>query len=94
MGMVRCAGEQDEQRCTAWLDPVNVNALNNLGLYQRTVLKLEGVLSGQQYEAHEVDISAGKYPGLPYHYFGVYDLSVDGPATASGPDRRTIRWRG
>jgi len=55
-----------------------------LGLYQRTVLKLEGVLRGQQYEAHEVDISGGKYPGLPYHYFGAYNLSVDGAATASG----------
>lgn len=55
-----------------------------LGPYQRTLLKLEGVLRGQQYEAHEVDISDGKYPGLPYHYFAVYDLSVDGAAAASG----------
>jgi hypothetical protein len=54
-----------------------------LGVYQRTVLKLEGVLRGQQYEAHEVDISAGKYPGLPYHYLGMYDVAVDGAAAAS-----------
>jgi hypothetical protein len=53
-----------------------------LGPYQRTVLKLDGVLRGQQYEAHEVDISDGKYPGLPYHYFAIYDLSVDGAAAA------------
>ena len=39
-------------------------------IYQRSVLKLAGVLRGQQYEAHEVDISGGKYPGLPYQYFG------------------------
>src|SRR5580658_5599632 len=54
-----------------------------LGVYQRTVLKLEGVLCGQQYEAHEVDVSGGKYPGLPYHYLGVYDVSVDGASTAN-----------
>lgn len=53
-----------------------------LGACQRTILKLDGVLRGQQYEAHEVDISDGKYPGLPYHYFAVYDLSVDGAAAA------------
>lgn len=55
-----------------------------LGHYQRTVLKLEGILRGQQYESHEVDISAGKYPGLPYQYLGVYDVSVDGAPTAGG----------
>jgi hypothetical protein len=55
-----------------------------LGLYQRTVLKLEEVLRGQQYERHEVDISAGKYPGLPYRYLGVYDVAVDGALAASG----------
>jgi hypothetical protein len=66
-----------------------------LGPYQRTVLKLDGVLRGQQYEAHEVDISDGKYPGLPYHYFAIYDLSVDGAAAAGNlallPRRRTRR---
>jgi hypothetical protein len=55
-----------------------------LGYYQRTVLKLDGVLRGQQYETHEVDISAGKYPGLPYRYLGIYDLSVDGASNAPG----------
>jgi|SRR5581483_46580 len=55
-----------------------------LGAYQRTVLKLEGVLGGRQYEAHEVDVSGGKYPGLPYQYFGVYDVCVDGAVNAGG----------
>lgn len=55
-----------------------------LGICQRAVLKLTGVLRGQQYEAHEVDISGGKYPGLPYHYLGVYDISVDGAPSANG----------
>jgi hypothetical protein len=55
-----------------------------LGIFQRTVLKLPGVLRGQPYEAHEVDVSGGKYPGLPYQYLGVYDVSVDGAPSANG----------
>ena len=54
-----------------------------LGHFRRTVLGMKGVLSGQQYEAHEVDISGGKYPGLPYRYLGLYDLSVDGAQDAN-----------
>jgi hypothetical protein len=49
-----------------------------LSSYQRAVLELQGVLGGQQYEPHEVDISAGKYPGLPFGYLGMYDVSIDG----------------
>jgi hypothetical protein len=55
-----------------------------LGIYQRAVLGYDGVLHGQQYEAHEVDVSGGKYPGLPYHYLGVYHLAVDGALSAKG----------
>ena len=53
-----------------------------LGPYQSSVLKLANVVRGQQYEAHEVDVSGGKYPGLPYHYLGLYEISVDGAPNA------------
>ncbi len=53
-----------------------------LGHYQSSVLKLANVVRGQQYEAHEVDVSGGKYPGLPYHYLGLYEISVDGAPNA------------
>src|ERR1700722_9703540 len=55
-----------------------------LGIFQRSLIKFAGVLRGQQYEAHEVDVSGGKYPGLPYQYLGVYDISVDGAPNANG----------
>ena len=53
-----------------------------LGSYQQEVLALTSVLSGQQYEPHEVDVSRGRYPGLPFRYLGLYDLSVDGARAA------------
>jgi hypothetical protein len=46
--------------------------------YQQGVLGVAGVLSGQTYEMHEVDISSGRYPGLPYRYLALYELSLDG----------------
>lgn len=55
-----------------------------LGDFQRSVLKLAEVLRGEQYETHEVDVSGGKYPGLPYQFLGIYDVSVDGASSASG----------
>ena len=61
-----------------------------LSKHWRTVLALEGVLSGQQYEAHEVDISSGKYPRLPYTYLAIYDIAVDG-AQEAGPIIDQIR---
>jgi len=53
-----------------------------LGPYQQEMLALGPVLSGQQYEAHELDVSRGRYPGLPFLYLGIYDLSVDGAQAA------------
>jgi hypothetical protein len=52
------------------------------GPYREAAAGLPGVLSGQQYEPHEVDVSNGRYPGLPYRYLALYDLSVDGAAAA------------
>ena len=55
-----------------------------LGAYQQAILALPPVLSGQQYEPHELDVSRGRYPGLPFPYLGLYDLSVDGAQAAFG----------
>jgi hypothetical protein len=55
-----------------------------LGSYQQEVLDLPAVLGGQQYEPHELDVSRGRYPGLPFRYLGLYDLSVDGAQAALG----------
>lgn len=53
------------------------------GSFHEAVLQLPGVLSGQQYEPHEVDVSNGRYPGLPYRYLGLYELSLDGAQAAA-----------
>jgi hypothetical protein len=54
------------------------------GSYKLAVSELEGVLSVQHYEQHEVDITQGKYPPLPFRYLGLYELSVDGAEAAAG----------
>jgi hypothetical protein len=54
-----------------------------LGSYREAVLRLADVLSGQQYEPHEVDVSNGRYPGLPYGYLAVYEMSLDGAQAAA-----------
>ena len=53
------------------------------GPYREAVLRLPDVLSGQQYEPHEVDVSSGRYPGLSYRYLGLYQLSLDGAQAAA-----------
>jgi len=53
-----------------------------LGPYQQEMRALTPVLSGQQYEPHELDVSRGRYPGLPYRYLALYDLSMDGARAA------------
>jgi hypothetical protein len=53
-----------------------------VGPYQRDILALTPVLGGQQYEPDELDVSRGKYPGLPFRYLALYDLSVDGAQAA------------
>ncbi len=55
-----------------------------LGPYQEHVLALPAVLAGQQYEPDELDVSGGKYPGLPFRYLALYDLSIDGAEAALG----------
>jgi hypothetical protein len=52
------------------------------GTYHNQVLDDTNVLRGQQYEQHEKDITQGKYPRLPFHYLGLYELSLDGAQQA------------
>lgn len=54
-----------------------------LGPYREAAARLPSVLSGQQYEPHEVDVSNGRYPGLPYRYLALYELSLDGAQGAA-----------
>jgi len=54
--------------------------LGSLVLEMRTTA---GVLSAQHYERHEVDITRGRYPPLPFRYLGLYGLSLDGAEAAS-----------
>jgi len=50
--------------------------------YLNSVAKLTGVLNVQQYERHDVDITLGQYPPLPFQYLGIYELSLDGAQEA------------
>lgn len=52
------------------------------GAYLRAVSGLEGVLSAQHYEQHEVDIAKGRLPRIPFQYLGLYELSIDGAQEA------------
>jgi hypothetical protein len=65
-----------------------------LGAYQQEILALAPVLRGQQYEPHELDVSRGKYPGLPVRYLGIYDISVDGAQAAVGVIERVRELHG
>jgi hypothetical protein len=65
-----------------------------LGPYQQEILALGPVLSGQQYEPHELDVSRGRYPGLPFRYLALYDLSVDGARAALGVIERISELHG
>jgi hypothetical protein len=52
--------------------------------YRETVSVFEGVLASTQYELHEVDITQGRYPRLPFRYLGLHELSLDGAVAAEG----------
>lgn len=52
------------------------------GAFARYMLDQSNVLQGQQYEQHKSDITQGKYPRFPFHYLGLYELSVDGAPEA------------
>jgi hypothetical protein len=63
-----------------------------VGPCQQRILGLPGVLGGGSYEPDEVDVSGGKYPGLPFSYLGLYDLSVDGAQAALGVIESIREW--
>jgi hypothetical protein len=65
-----------------------------LGPYHQQILDLEVVLAGQQYEPDELDVSGGRYPGLPFSYLALYDLSIDGAQAALGPIERIRQLHG
>jgi len=48
------------------------------GPYRGAVLGCAGVLGGRHYEQHDVDITQGRFPRLPFGYLGIYELSLDG----------------
>lgn len=54
------------------------------GPYRNTVCHFGGVLTAQHYEQHEVDITCGEHAPLPFHYLGLYEISVDGAQAAEG----------
>lgn len=54
------------------------------GAYRRAVLDHGGVLDGQHYERHAIDITRGRYAPVPFQYLALYDLSLDGAEAAEG----------
>jgi hypothetical protein len=52
------------------------------GAYRRAALDSSAVLSVQLYEQHEIDITQGKHPRLPFHFMAVHELSLDGAPQA------------
>lgn len=52
------------------------------GAYRQAVLDSHAVLSAQHYEQHEIDISEGRLARIPFHYLGLYELSLDGAQEA------------
>jgi hypothetical protein len=54
------------------------------GSYSRAALDDPVVLKGAHYEQHDVDITRGRYPGFPFRYLALYELSLDGAERARG----------
>lgn len=54
------------------------------GTYLQEVRQAPCVVSAQHYERHEVDLTLGSFPPLPFEYLGLYEISVDGAQAAEG----------
>jgi len=52
--------------------------------FRQAISQCAGVLTTQQYEQHEFDLTLGRFPRLPFKYLTLLDISVDG-AEAAGP---------
>jgi hypothetical protein len=64
------------------------------GAYARHVREHPNVLNVQHYEQHEVDVTRGRYSRLPFHYLGVYELSLDGAEQAAAVIERVAALHG
>lgn len=53
-----------------------------LGSFRQALNEVSGILCALLYEPHEVDVSGGKYPGLPSKFLALVDLGIDGAAAA------------
>lgn len=51
--------------------------------YKARMSAWPGVISACHYKQHDVDITAGKYPRLPFRYLALYELSLDGAEQAT-----------
>jgi hypothetical protein len=51
-------------------------------VYREKVFRTDCVLGAQHYERHEVDITQGQYPPLPFRYLSLCELAVDGAQAA------------
>lgn len=54
------------------------------GSYRDEIEGTPGLLNADHYEQHEVDITQGRYgQRIPFHYLGIYELSIDGAEQAT-----------
>jgi hypothetical protein len=60
------------------------------GALRRAALDSPLVLKAQHYEQHEIDITRGRYPRFPFHYLGLYELSLDGAEQATSVIERVV----
>src|SRR5882724_3368399 len=65
-----------------------------VGAYRDVMLGIDGVLTVQSYERHEVDIDQGQHPPLPFQYLAVHELSVDGAEAAEAIIERVTELHG
>jgi len=50
---------------------------------KKAALNITSVLSARHYVQHDVDITRGRWPRLPFRYLALYEISVDGAEAAS-----------
>ena len=58
------------------------------GSYSNEISQFESVIHIQHYEQHEVDITEGRYPRVPFKFLGLYRLLLDGAEEADALIRR------
>lgn len=58
------------------------------GSYLRAIFEDRLVLAAKHFEQHEVDITLGRHPRLPYRHLAIYELALDGAEQADGLCRK------